>query len=178
MVLPGPVAEVDRAGHRVRIRIGGDNDRPLLSPWVRYGQIAGALKVHTPPTIGQQMHLFSPSGDPRLGIALPLGWSNSAPAPDNGDHPVVTFGQVRVDVTEDGLTITVGETVVSLTPDAMTVERGGTLFRIDDEILAKASKITTDGPTHLNKGTREVVFKGSADTAGYLNNTGASGVFV
>lgn len=178
LIQPGPVAEVDRDAKRVRIRIGGTDDKPLLSPWVRYGQIAGALKVHTPPTIGQQMHLFAPSGDPQLGIAMPLGWSDAEPAPDDGDYPVVTFGPLRAELTDQGLTVTVDGLTLTLTGEGMSVELGETQLVVGGEILAKASKITTDGPTHLNKGDRQVVFKGSTDTRGDTNNQGASGVFV
>lgn len=179
MVLPGPVAAVDRAGHRVRIRIGGDDDQPLLSPWVRYGQVAGALKVHTPPTIGQQMHLFSPAGDTRMGVAMPLGWSDSQPAPDAGDIPVMTYGPLRAELTDEGLTVTVGSLVVTVSGDEFAVELGGSRLALGSgEILAKAAKVTTDGPTHLNNGDRQVVYKGSTDTHGDVNNQGASGVFV
>lgn len=179
MMQPGPVAAVDRAGHRVRLRIGGDDDRPLLSPWIPYGQIAGALKVHTPPTIGQQMHIFSPSGDPRLGVAMPLGWSNAEPAPDTGDHPVVTFGPSRVELDAEGLKITIGGLAVTLTAEAFRVTLGGSEFTVTtDQILAKAQEVVTDGKTKLNNGTRAVVFKGSVDTGGDTNNQGENEVLV
>ena len=57
----GTIEEVDAAKQIVRLNFGQDEDgKPFLSPWVPYAQIAGALKVHTPPSKGQQFTVLSP----------------------------------------------------------------------------------------------------------------------
>ena len=51
----GNVAEVDFAKQMVRLELGqGANSKPFLGPWVPYGLTAGALKVHSPPSVGIQ----------------------------------------------------------------------------------------------------------------------------
>ena len=77
----GTVHEVDATKQKVRMNIGGSDQEPLLGPWIPYGQIAGGLKVHTPPTVGQQMTMLSPSGDYRQAVALPMTWSDHNASP-------------------------------------------------------------------------------------------------
>lgn len=172
LMVPGRVAEVNAVWKRIRLEIGTP-DEPLLSPWVRYGQIAGKLKVHTLPTVGQQMTLFNASGDLEQGLAMPLGWSNDNTAPGDDDKPVLTFGAVRVEISDDAVTIAIGGFSLTAASDGLTVSIGGKTFTV------KADEIRTSGKTVLNDGTREVVFKGSADTGGDTNNVGAGpGVLV
>lgn len=160
----GVVEAVDPARKRVRLRLGGDDGAPFLSPWVPYAQHAGALKVHTPPSIGQQMTLHSPAGDIRRGQALPYTWSNAEPAPsDAGDENVVTFGEVRLELTASGVRIQIGESVLALD---------------GERILLKAARVETDGETRLDGGDRPVVFAGSTDSGGDVNAEGAPRVLV
>lgn len=79
----GTVAEVDAAKHLIRMRIGGTDDEPHLSPWVQYSQFAGARKVHSMPSVGQQMLMISPCGDFEQAFAMPLSWSDANPAPSS-----------------------------------------------------------------------------------------------
>lgn len=81
LMVSGPVAEVDAENHRVRMRIGGSDEAPMLSAWHPYAQIAGARKTHSVPSIGQQMTLFHNSGDLEQGLAVPMTWSDANPAP-------------------------------------------------------------------------------------------------
>lgn len=110
VVRHGTVAEVDPKG-RVRLKIGENKDgSPFLSPWVPYSQVAGALKVHSPPSVGQQMTLIAPTGDTKQAVALPMTWSNQNTAPsEQGNEHVLTFGQVRLDMTGGKLKITAPE---------------------------------------------------------------------
>jgi phage baseplate assembly protein gpV len=104
----GTVAEVDASKGRMRLKVGdGDGGEPFLSPWVPYAQTAGALKVHAPPSVGQQMTLLSPTGDMRQGIAIPMTWSDTNQAPsDKGDENVITFGPFRIELTSGKLKVT------------------------------------------------------------------------
>lgn len=118
-----PVAEVDAEKAMVRLRMGGSDEEPFLSPWVPYTQVAGALKVHTPPSVGQQFALISSAGDWELGVALPLTWSDQNESPSEAaDENVATFGSVRAELTASGLKITVGDTVVDITAGGIALE--------------------------------------------------------
>ena len=91
----GTTEQVDGKNHKVRMRIGGTEDKPMLSPWTRYSQQAGHRRHHSMPsgpdqqqgqqkkTKGQQLLLISLDGNPEQSLAVPLGWSNDQPAPSN-----------------------------------------------------------------------------------------------
>ena len=117
----GTVDEVDPARQMVRLDLGDG----LRSPWAPYGQSAGALKIHAPPTIGQQMALFSPSGDLAQGVATPLSFTAGEPSPSSaGDINTLTFGEIRIDLAEDALTITAGGVVVTLSAAGLAITGG------------------------------------------------------
>ena len=126
VVRHGTVEEVDPAKQIVRVKFGEDKDgKPFLSPWVPYAQIAGALKVHTPPTKGQQMSTLSPSGDWMQAVALPMHWSDANPSPSkNGDENVATYGNVRITVKDDLVQVIVGGTKVSISSAGVKIEGG------------------------------------------------------
>ena len=120
----GTVAKVDPAKQRVRLKFGaattGSGD--YLSPWVPYAQLAGALKVHTPPSEGQQMSLIAPAGDYRQGVAMPMTFSdaNASPSTD-GAANVITYGGFTITMTADQLTIQIGSTSIVVTGDNVAV---------------------------------------------------------
>lgn len=125
MVKQGPVAEVDPAAGTVRIRLGGTDSEPFLSPPIPYAQIAGALKVHTPPSVGQQMTIVSGGGDFRQGLAVPMTWSDQNESPSqSGEENVVTFGDVRLELKSGGLKISVGGVTVEITGSGVTFTGG------------------------------------------------------
>lgn len=104
----GTVHEVDPKKQRVRMRLGGTDDEPFLSPWIPYNQTAGALKFHSPPSKGQQMTFRAPDGDFRQGYAIPLTWSDENKSPsEKGDEHVATFGEFKAEVRGKELTIEV-----------------------------------------------------------------------
>jgi len=104
-----PVAEINAEEQWVRLDLGEGDDGPLLSPKIPYAQIAGALKVHTPPSVGQNMTMFSPTGDPRQAVALPMTWSDQNVSPSQSpDEHVLTFGSVKVWVRSDHIRIEIG----------------------------------------------------------------------
>jgi len=115
--LSGTVHAVDPAKGLVRLNLGdATGGGPALSPWVRYAQTGGALKVHAPPTVGQQMTVMAPAGDMSQGIAMSLGWSDANPSPSGaGDQNVLTFGAVTVTMTGSALTIEVGGSSIEIT---------------------------------------------------------------
>lgn len=140
----GTVEEVDAKNKLVRLRVGGTDDEPFESPWVPYGQMAGALKLHSPPSKGQQMTMFSPGGDFLQAVALPFHWSDQNPSPsDKEDEHVLTFGSWR-------LTLKAGE--LTIEGPEFTVKSGGSTFKVSgDGIVSEAGgtkhEVTDEGET-------------------------------
>ena len=126
MMRPGTVEEVDPKKQIVRLNFGDSDDgKPFLSPWVPYAQIAGALKVHTPPSKGQQFTMLSPSGDWQQAVALPLTWSDQNQSPsDKGDEHVLTFGNVRITLKDNLTEVKVGDVTMKVTGDGVSITGG------------------------------------------------------
>ncbi|WP_194094653.1 phage baseplate assembly protein V [Marivivens aquimaris] len=143
--LRGTVHSVDAAAGTVRLDLGPDDaGGRLLSPPVPYAQQAGALKVHAPPSTGQQMTIVSPSGDLAAGVAQPLSWSSSESSPSqNGAENMLTFGDVSILLTESGVTITVGGSSVQLTANGLAVTSS-----------AMTHNGTNVGATHVHSGVQ------------------------
>jgi phage baseplate assembly protein V len=116
------VRQVDAKKQRVRLALGKDVDgSEQLSPWVPYSQVAGALKHHSPPSVGQTLTLISPGGDFTQGVALPLTWSDQNKSPsDKPDEHVMTFGDLKIVHTKDKTTIARGDTAIEWTKDGIT----------------------------------------------------------
>ena len=136
----GAVSEVDTAKGLVRLTIAPEADQAFLSPWIPYGQIAGpstGLKVHTPPAVGQNMTLVSPSGDLRQAVALPMTWSDQAPSPGQGPDPAATYGDFRIEILPGEMKITVPK---------VTIVAGSSTFELTGEGLRLvADKVQIDG---------------------------------
>jgi len=126
MMRHGPVEEVDTSRHRVRLKFGTDVEgKPFLSPWIPYAQTAGALKVHLPPSVGQQFTMMAPAGDWQQAVAVPFNWSNQNPAPSkSGKENVLTFGDVRATLKEGGLEVSAGGVSLQLTGSGLSVTGG------------------------------------------------------
>lgn len=120
----GRVAEVDAGKARLRLDLGpthGGEGR-FLSPWIPYAQMAGALKIHTPPSEGQQYTVFAPGGDLQQAVALPLSWSESNAAPSGAeDENVVTYGDVRIELRSDVMRLSIGDVVMETDGVGMTL---------------------------------------------------------
>jgi phage baseplate assembly protein gpV len=126
-VRPGTVEEV-APGQSVRVRMSeADGDQPpLIGAAIPYAQIAGAAKVHSPPSVGQQMMVISPSGDPRQAIAIPYWWSDANATPSsNGDEEVYTRGATKVTLRGDSVEALVGDAVIKIEAGKITVEVDG-----------------------------------------------------
>jgi phage baseplate assembly protein V len=126
MMRHGTVAQINPATQTVRLRFGdSDGGGDFLSPPVPYSQAAGALKVHSPPTVGQQMTIMAPGGDLAQGVAMPMGFSDANPAPSSaGDRNVITFGAVTLTLRSDGLTAAVGGVTLDLSAGGLAITGG------------------------------------------------------
>lgn len=78
LMRPGVVTDVDLAKGLVRVTAGD-----LKSAWLPWMEQAGSITSWSPPSIGQQIHLFSPSGEPGQGWVLPGGYSDAHGQPHN-----------------------------------------------------------------------------------------------
>jgi phage baseplate assembly protein gpV len=96
-VIDGRVTDRDPKKHRIRIEIGLDDEgESVKSPWIPYSQIAGSRKVHSVPSIGQQMRIVCPNGDPCQALAVPLTWWNDNPSPsEDGDEDIDLRGKTK-----------------------------------------------------------------------------------
>lgn len=131
-VVRGKVKERDIAKKKVRLLIGKDDEgEDVLSPWVPYAQIAGDLKVHTPPSVGQNMVIKSETGDLQQGTAFPHHWNNDNKSPsDKEDENVLTYGGIK-------LTLDAGKVLLEI--DGTTFEWSGEGF------VQTGGKIEHDG---------------------------------
>jgi phage baseplate assembly protein V len=133
MMRHGTVAEVDPATQRVRLDFGPahGSDGRFLSPWVPYAQFSGALRVHTPPTVGQQFTAMSPAGDFRQAVAVPLTHHSENPSPSGaGDQNVVTYGNVAMTLADDLVRCEVGGLSFELTSAQAQITVGGVAFKV------------------------------------------------
>lgn len=141
-IRPGTVHEVDASRQRFRMRLNADSGEPFLGPWIPYGQTAGAMKFHNPPSVGQQMVMFAPAGDYRQATAYPMTFSdnNTSPASGGNEH-VMTFGQVTVEIRDGELKATVGGASLEITPDAVTINLGGSTITLTSSQIEAATAL-------------------------------------
>lgn len=144
----GTVEEADAARQRVRLNFGSDVEgKPFLSPWVPYAQIAGALKVHTPPSRGQQFTLISPCGDWQQAVALPMTWSDqNQPPSSRGDENVLAYGNVKATIRDDLTQVHVGGTAFEITSGRVLIKVGGVAVEITGGgVTITGGKVMHDG---------------------------------
>lgn len=143
MMRHGTVAQVDAAKGMVRLKLGESTaGGDFLGPWVPYSQLAGAIKAHVPPSVGQQMTIMSPSGDLRQAVAVPLTWSDQNESPSSaGDENVVSYGDVTLTLNADSLRIAVGGVSMVISAEGVSIT-GGRVEHDDKNI----------GSTHIHGG--------------------------
>lgn len=71
MIRAGRVVEVDPAAGTVRIDVGSDG-APLVTPPIRWPERAGARSTWNPPTVGEDMTVFSPTGKSASALLRPM----------------------------------------------------------------------------------------------------------
>jgi len=138
----GTVAVVDPGRQRMRLDFGpthGGQGR-FLSPWLPYAQFSGALRVHTPPTVGQQFTVMSPTGDFQQAVAVPLTHHAGNPSPSTaGDENVITYGNVRMTLADDLARVDVGGSILKMTAAEITLSTNGS------SIVLNADGVTING---------------------------------
>ena len=93
----GPVEQVD-GDKGYRIRLGGTDEAPYLSPWLPHPESG---KTSVPLKKGQIVGVLNPVGDMRKGIIVRGGYSDAHASP-NGDMAANVFKDAGVTVTIAG----------------------------------------------------------------------------
>ena len=172
----GKVTDVDAKGQLYRQEIGTDDDgQPVKSPWVPYAQVAGARKIHSPPSVGQQMLLVSPDGDHEQGHGIPLTFSTKQPSPSqdpdtDSDTRGKCFDSQSTKDGKDARTFGVGKASIALTDGQIVLKVGdATLVLTEAKLVATAGKVALVGAVALGAedAGRELALKGSLDSAGH-----------
>lgn len=172
----GPVHERKQIDGRwlVRLKIGGTDHEPFLSPWIPYSSANGGpqgLNVHHVPATGEQLTMLSPAGDFRQAVAVPLFWSDDHPAPsDKANALVVTHSLFRLEIESGVLT-------VECEKFNLIGRDGNVISMVDGKLTLKADIIETDGETRLDKGTRPVHRVEDRDSRGDIATEGAPRVY-
>jgi phage baseplate assembly protein gpV len=150
----GPVTERKKIDGRwfVRMRIGGSDDEPFLSPWVPYVSPNGGpegLNVHRVPKEGEQLTLLSPAGDFQQGVATSLFWSDKHPPPsDDADAVVITHPKFKLTLKDGNLTIENSEEI--------HLKAGSSEIEIKKNVINIVSdKIVTVGRTYLGEENKD-----------------------
>lgn len=90
----GTVLDVDLANARCRVKSG-----KLDSAWLAWREVrAGETRTWNPPTIGEQVLVLCPSGDPAQAVVLTGIFSDSNPAPSSSasEHVVLYPDGARI----------------------------------------------------------------------------------
>ena len=131
----GRVIKVDAARGLVKLKVA-----ELETGWVPWTAQAGEINVFAPPSVGQQMMLVSPSGEPGQGWAAPAGFSNQFAQPhDKGGEMKITHGAVVVFTDGSVIRVKADHAVIEADKVDLGGEGGPAVARIGDK--------TSDGAT-------------------------------
>ena len=144
----GIVAEVDHAARRVRVDSGG-----LQTDWLKWcAGRAGATRTWSPPTVGEQVMILSPSGELANGIVMPSIYSDSLDTPSDDsnlhiaefpDGARITYNHATGALTASGIQTATIQAEQRVTIDCPATRITGTL-EVDELVIAHAG-VTNDG---------------------------------
>jgi phage baseplate assembly protein gpV len=145
----GPVHERKKIEKRwfVRLKVGGTDQQPFLSPWIPYSSPNGGpagLNVHRVPAKGEQLTMLSPAGDFRQAVATSLFWSDDHPPPSEDEGTVtITHPKFKLDLKDGTLKIEASENVDIKSNQTIKLDAGQTItFKVgESEIEIKGDAI-------------------------------------
>ncbi len=139
----GTVEALDCAKARLRVRSGG-----LLTAWLPWlAPRAGTTSVWSAPSVGEQVLVLSPGGDPACGVVLPAIYSTANPPPS--DKP---------------------QTVLVTMPDGAVIAYDGDQHQLLATLPSGGSaSITAPGGVSI---TGDVTIKGDVSVDGKVDATG------
>ncbi len=182
----GTIAEVDLTAPRVRVDTGGLTTHWL--PWLECR--AGTTRTWNPPTVGEQVVLLCPSGEPATGIVLGALNSDDIPAPDSSADTHVTLypdgARIRYNHASGALEATGIKTALVQASQKVTVDVPETEITgnvtIDGNLLVKGTGTITQLLTYLSglsgsagsgAGAGTVISGPITQTQGGINTSGA-----
>lgn len=117
----GPVEVID-AEKGYRLKLGGTDDDPFLSPFYPHPETG---KTSVPLKKGQIVGVINPSGDPRQGVMFRGGYSDEHSSP-NGDMEANVFEDagVRVTVADGALVIVAGGVTMTISGVGVSITGG------------------------------------------------------
>lgn len=156
LVRLGTVIAVDLAAARCRVRYGDpDSEDVAETGWIRWlAPRAGALRIWSPPSIGEQVILLCPESQIGLGVAVPGVWWNDFPPPASAALDLLEWddgAKISYDSAAKALEIDLpaGATVRVLSPGGVTIEAAaGITLKGDVSIegdVAVSGQITAQG---------------------------------
>lgn len=166
IVMPGKVKEVDAENYRVRLVLGVDAEtgEEVLSPSVKWQSgSAGQVKDWSPPAVGEEMLLVSPSGVVGSGSRAMFGTFDEAdnpPPTDQGDERVWVMGDLRITTKGDRYTIQLGDAAIDMGAGAITIGVDGAGFTLSADELAMSTVLRAKG------GSRPAHYVTGLDSAG------------
>ncbi|OCC05256.1 hypothetical protein BA190_10155 [Labrys sp. WJW] len=120
MFTPGAVAE-EEAGKGVRINLGGSDDEPFLSPWIKSGNLSGVTSI--PVGKGAQMMVLAPNGDLEQAMAIPWDHTDARGNPAKSGDETVFYQRNGVRFSEQG-------GVMSIEASSFRIKCGGSTFEL------------------------------------------------
>lgn len=103
----GTITEVDNSKGLARVKFSENNQKPYISPWVPWREVAaGGTSTHIPPVVGEQVDVVSESGDLTDSVIDFSTHSDQNPRPHNGPEAVIKHGNVRIEISDSKVTIT------------------------------------------------------------------------
>lgn len=133
----GTIASVDYANARVRVKAGGLLTAPL--PWLT--PRAGSARTWWPPSVGEQVLLLSPGGDPARGVVLPGLYTTANAAPGMGEKLHQTTYDDGAVVSYDAETHTLTATLPDGATAALTATGG----------VSITGDVTVNGKLHVTQ---------------------------
>lgn len=140
LVRKGKISAVDHDAKKCRVKSG-----ELETNWIRWMTLrAGTTRTWNPPTIGEQVILLCPGGDPADGIALCAINDDDTPPPSDSPNKDVTAypdgAVIEYDHAASALTATLpaGATVLLIAPASVTIKT--------DQATVQAQNVTIDAP--------------------------------
>jgi len=132
----GTIASVDLAAETVRVKLNETHTTGDL-PWQT--QRAGNVRTWSPPSVGEQVMLFSPAGDLTQAVVCPSLFQSAHPAPSHsGDEHVTDYGDgtvISYDTKQHKLRIDVAGAVELICPAIDLGNTGGArVARMGDHV--------------------------------------------
>ncbi|MCG9083940.1 phage baseplate assembly protein V [Laribacter hongkongensis] len=168
MLLPGTVSAVDVGSARVRVESDG-----WVSGWVPWqSQAAGKARHWRVPSVGEQVVLLCPSGDPAQGFAL-TGFYTAGHGHDNRADVVAwqmpDGGKVEYDFALGAVLVDGCKTVAVNAADSVTVKT--TQIILDAQDVTVTNNLTVGAAiNHLAKGGAKASFAGGIDAKGKIHS--------